>query len=44
MKKILEIIKMNIMENEQGNLSLDKKSWIKNIGTRNTSPILPVGI
>ena len=25
MKKILEIIKMNIMENEQGNLSLDKR-------------------
>ena len=29
MKKILEIIKMNIMENEQGNLSLDK-----NLGSR----------
>jgi hypothetical protein len=44
MKKILEIIKMNIMENEQGNLSLDEELLIKNIGTRNTSPILPVGI
>jgi hypothetical protein len=44
MKKILEIIKMNIMENEQGNLSLDKKSWIKNIGIPNTFPILQVGI
>jgi hypothetical protein len=40
MKKILEIIKMNIMENEQGNLSLDKKSWIKNIVIPNTFSIL----
>ena len=50
MKKILEIIKMNIMENEQGNLSLDKRildqeSWDKKyiskyyrLGFRGSSP------